>query len=292
MTDFLEFRVSSGLKDIIGKDLITDDFIAVFELVKNSCDAKARNVIITIEDDKIIIADDGKGMSLDDLKEKWLFVAFSAKRDGTEDIELNIEEKSYRDKIQAKYHYAGSKGIGRFSCDRLGQFLSLKTQIKDCLLVEEINVDWSKFEEDQRVVFQNIKVNHNTFQNGIVQFPYNSLNGTILEITGVYSIWNRERLKQLKHSLEKLINPFSETNEFNIEIICERELEEDNLTDKSGRPKYIERDQLNGKVLNSILEILNIKTTQISVEINSEFIITKIFDRGASIYHIKEKNRD
>ena len=32
----LTFRVSSGLKDIIGRDLIFDANIAVFELVKNS----------------------------------------------------------------------------------------------------------------------------------------------------------------------------------------------------------------------------------------------------------------
>ncbi len=64
----LEFKVGSYLKNIIGKDLITDDYIAVFELVKNSYDAHAKNVEITFEDDKIIIADDGKGMSLDDLK--------------------------------------------------------------------------------------------------------------------------------------------------------------------------------------------------------------------------------
>ena len=36
------FRISSGLKSIIGRELITDDFIAVFELVKNSFDAGAQ----------------------------------------------------------------------------------------------------------------------------------------------------------------------------------------------------------------------------------------------------------
>ena len=30
------FRVSSALKDIIGKDLITDDFVEIFELFKKS----------------------------------------------------------------------------------------------------------------------------------------------------------------------------------------------------------------------------------------------------------------
>ena len=57
MPEKLEFKVSSGLKDIIGRDLITDDFIAVFELVKNSYDANAKNVFIEFENNKIIISD-------------------------------------------------------------------------------------------------------------------------------------------------------------------------------------------------------------------------------------------
>lgn len=32
----LSFRVSAGLKNIIGRDLISDKYIAIFELVKNS----------------------------------------------------------------------------------------------------------------------------------------------------------------------------------------------------------------------------------------------------------------
>ncbi len=45
----LDFRISSGLKNIIGKELITDDFVAIFELVKNSYDANAKNVKIIFE---------------------------------------------------------------------------------------------------------------------------------------------------------------------------------------------------------------------------------------------------
>ena len=32
----LKFDVKTGMKNIIGRDLITDDFIAIYELVKNS----------------------------------------------------------------------------------------------------------------------------------------------------------------------------------------------------------------------------------------------------------------
>lgn len=291
MSDKLEFRVSSGLKDIIGRDLITDDFIAVFELVKNSYDAHAKNVVITIENDKIIIADDGKGMSLDDLKEKWLFVAYSAKKDGTED-DLDDEDKneSYRDKIQEKRHYAGAKGIGRFSSDRLGRVLTLSTQKENSKQIEQIIVDWSKFENNPKDLFQKIKVDYKRINNLETSFPNKSTHGTRLEISGLFEKWTRPRLKNLKHSLEKLINPFSEVSDFKIDIICDREFQEDNIKDAEGNYFHIERNRINGSIKNSILQLLKIKTTQLSVSIDSEFVETRIVDRGTPIYHIKEKN--
>ena len=48
----LSFRISSGLKNIIGKDLISDKFIAIFELVKNSYDAGAKKVVVSFYEDK------------------------------------------------------------------------------------------------------------------------------------------------------------------------------------------------------------------------------------------------
>jgi hypothetical protein len=37
----LHFDVSTGLKSVLGSELITDDEVAIFELVKNSFDAGA-----------------------------------------------------------------------------------------------------------------------------------------------------------------------------------------------------------------------------------------------------------
>ena len=76
MSNKLQFKVSSALKNIIGSDLINDDFIAVFELVKNSYDAHASEVRIKFidiygENPKISIIDNGKGMNYDDLVNKW-----------------------------------------------------------------------------------------------------------------------------------------------------------------------------------------------------------------------------
>jgi hypothetical protein len=269
MPEILRFKVSSGLKDIIGKDLITDDYVAVFELVKNSYDAKATKVQITFEEDKIIIADNGKGMSLIDIKEKWLFVAYSAKKS-------NISSQ--------KTYYAGAKGIGRFSSDRLGKTLILTTKTNKSKKNESVTVEWKKFEKDQKDEFINIDVEYE--QKSFVDiYPDHSKQGTVLEIIQLNNTWDREMLKELKHSLEKIINPFSKLNDFSIEIICARE--KDN--DKNEEHK---RDTVNGIIENSILDVLKLKTTKIDVKITSKEIKTEVIDRGATIYKIKEKNKN
>lgn len=287
MKNSLQFKISSALKDLVGKDLITSDNVAIFELVKNSYDAYANHVVITFSKNKITIADNGKGMSLSDLKDKWLFLGFSAKKDGTED-KVNDKQKSYRDKIRR--FYAGAKGIGRFSCDRLGRLLTITTKTRDSLLAEQILVDWANFEVDQKIEFDNVDVEHRTLNVGNV-FPNQESHGTIIEIEDLHdeeTPWTRKHILELKRSLQKLINPYSETNDFVIEIICERERKMDfqKLQDGVG----FDRDIVNGPLKNSITEILKLKTTQIDVKISDGFVYTTLTDRGVDIYRIREHN--
>lgn len=287
MEDSLQFKISSALKDLVGKDLITSDNVAIFELVKNSYDAYANHVVITFTENKITIADNGKGMSLSDLKNKWLFLGFSAKKDGTED-EVNDKQKSYRDKIRR--FYAGAKGIGRFSCDRLGRLLTITTKTRDSLLAEQILVDWANFEIDQKIEFDNVDVEHRTLNVDNV-FPDQESHGTIIEIEDLHdeeTPWTRKHILELKRSLQKLINPYSETNDFVIEIVCEREQKMDlqKLHDGVG----FDRDIVNGPLKNSITEILKLKTTQIDVRISDGFVYTTLTDRGVDIYRIREHN--
>lgn len=278
--EFISFDIKTGMKNIIGRDLITDDFIAIYELVKNSYDAYADYVTITFNDDEIIIADNGKGMSESDIKEKWLAVAYSAKKDGSEDDD--VKRSPHLNNLKSRRYYAGAKGVGRFSCDRLGNSLELMTTHISSDETYKIDIDWRKFELDAKQSFSSVKI---PFERNIINPTYNQVkrHGTILKITKLNSQWNESRLLNLKHSLEKIINPFTEDHsEFTIEIIADKFIDYD-----KGKAPF---QQINGKITNSILSVLKIKTTEINVIVDKESITTKINDRGTLIYHIEEIN--
>ena len=282
----LRFKIGSGLKNILGRDLITDDFIAIFELVKNSYDAHATKVFIEFENLNeenalIKIKDNGKGMNYEDLLNKWLFVAYSAKNDGSED-------EDYRDKIQNNRIYAGAKGIGRFSCDKLGANLELITKKNEPNSVTEILlVDWNDFERSLKEEFGNVDVLHNSTPESLLKFD----SGTELLITNLResTSWNKEKLLKLKNSLSKLISPFSneQSKKFEIEIIAKDFAEYD-----SEITNYHKR--INGVIENNLFEILREKTIIIKSKISNDGknVITDISDNGEWLFTVTERNKE
>lgn len=283
----LSFRISSGLKNIIGRDLISDKYIAVFEIVKNSYDAGASKVTISFvqgndDKDRIIISDNGCGMSYDDIINKWLFVAYSEKK------LQNREKSSFRDAI--KREVAGAKGVGRFSCDRLGAMLTLITKTADDQYANKVVVNWNKFEFDDTEEFMNIPVQYSVEE----KLPDSFSKGTTLIVEQLREDWNRDELLRLKRSLMKLISPDADKGElpFDIELIVPSERENDNkILKKSGINP--DRDIVNGIIHNDIFEKLNIKTTSIEVSVSpdGQLITSKLTDRGEYIFSVVEKNR-
>ncbi|WP_428770518.1 sensor histidine kinase [Treponema sp. HNW] len=275
----LSFRVSSGLKDIIGRELITDKIVAIFELVKNSYDAGATRVDIIFNDiyssdASIAISDNGSGMNKQDLIDKWLFVAYSDKK--------NTRSKKYIENLNSKRTYAGAKGIGRFSCDRLGVFLELYSKKENSKQTNLLIVDWNRFEKDAREEFINISVSHKY----VNELPNKTKSGTTLVIKNLREQWNRDDILYLKKSLMKLINPHENQDDiFNIFLHCK---DEENIDNKA----TTDREKINGKITNYIFESLNLKTTQISVSIseNGDLITTKMQDRGLFLFQMQQKN--
>lgn len=281
----LSFRVSSGLKNIIGRDLISDKYIAIFELVKNSYDAQAHNVSISFSEaangsPSIIISDDGFGMNYKDIIDKWLFVAYSEKK------KQNRKESDYRNDF--KRNIAGAKGVGRFSCDRLGSKLRLIAKKEEEAVAHYIDIDWNDFEYDDHMEFINIPVDYHAGD-----FPSNASHGAILEITDLRENWERSDIIRLKKSLMKLISPDFHNeaeDKFEITINAVSELNKDKELIQKG--DVASRDLVNGVIVNDVFEKLNIKTTNLSLDISEDGkeIKTTLADRGQVIFEIVEKN--
>lgn len=284
MSEKLHFKVSAGLKNIIGKELINDKFIAIFELVKNSYDAGAKNVTIKFEniysnDSTIYIIDDGKGMSKQEIIDKWLFVAYSEKKNST-----------YRDNIRFRRNYAGAKGVGRFSCDRLGETVELLSKTDKDIKVNSVKINWSEFEDADTEEFQNIEVVYDEVQSDLIVEQ-----GTIIKIDGLREKWNREELLQLKKSLTQLVNPEANENydKFDIILDVEEEKENDCKEREKAREKVFDKDIVNGRIVNHVFDVLNIKTTKITATISEDGkkITTTLNDRGIQLFEIEEKNK-
>lgn len=281
----LSFKVSSGLKNIIGRDLISDKYIAIFELVKNSYDAQAHNVRISFAEDSngksvISIIDDGYGMNYSDIVEKWLFVAYSEKK------KRNRKKTDYRNEF--KRNVAGAKGVGRFSCDRLGAKLKLITKKANETYAHFLDIDWNNFEYDDQQEFIDIPVDYYTGE-----FPYENTSGAILEISELREEWDRDSIIHLKKSLMKLISPdFHDDviDKFEISISAPNELATDEKLKAKGN--VASRDLVNGVIINDVFEKLNIKTTNITLDVSKDgkTIETILTDRGQVIFKIKERN--
>jgi signal transduction histidine kinase len=290
-TEELHFDVSTGLKRVLGRELITDDEVAIFEMVKNSFDASADTVHIHFADDQVVVADNGSGMSYEDLNTKWLFVAYSAKR--------NEDSGDFRDQA-AERHLAGSKGIGRFSSDRLGEQLILQTRPSGrAQTVHRLDINWKRFERNDLEHFEDVPVTYTATHNfevpqALQKFASGLKSGTIIELKKLRRNWTRSDLLGLKASLAKLINPFgAETDSFSIYISAPAELAEDKQVrsraakDKEEPPG---REIVNGKVGNFIFSDLQEKTTFIHVSIADGYLNTTLTDRGEVVYKIREPN--
>jgi signal transduction histidine kinase len=274
----VSFRAHARIKDIVGKDLINNDNIAIIELIKNSKDAGSKKVYIAFDNSeepingKITIQDFGRGMSEDDIKYKWLNIAYSEKRN-------------------TKSKYAGDKGVGRFSCDRLGKMLNLYSITEKEKVGHKLSIDWTKFEvDDIDKSVGTIKVNYTNCSREKILNLYDSeipKSGTTLIISGLRTLWGIPELEQLKKELEKFVldpEDNSDKGDFLVYLIINNHPKDEKESDMY--------KELSGRIRSKIFDKLNLRTTSISSSIspNGKTIITTLHHDGNDILKLKKKN--
>ncbi|MDD4060283.1 MAG: ATP-binding protein [Kiritimatiellae bacterium] len=121
------FRSRARVIDLLGRQQIADAPTAVGELFKNSLDAGARNVWADYHPEQGLVSfrDDGLGMRLHDVLEKWLILATESRYKPADDGWAKFADEEQQ-KWLKKPSY-GEKGIGRLSVASLGRMALLWT---------------------------------------------------------------------------------------------------------------------------------------------------------------------
>jgi|GEM_PF-1033017 len=227
----LFFSTNAKLGKLLGRELITNSVIAVFELIKNSYDAFAPEVIIEFidfdtdgtdshlhsctnqvlsnETASICITDNGIGMTFDDIKTKWMQVGTTSKENAT-------VREFYRDGHLIRRAINGEKGIGRFGTDKLGAVLHMESVAKLNDRMHEIStleINWNSF-NDHSMNFQDFSFLGKSQRQ---QIKPEGKTGLSLKMTQLREKWTGSDILKLKKHMKKLISPFSQDeDEFKI----------------------------------------------------------------------------
>jgi signal transduction histidine kinase len=219
--DHLQFTIDSALLRELGEKLVETVHIALAELVKNSYDADATLVEVTFTKDsagkmQIEISDNGLGMNFQAIKDYWMRIATTNK------VEQKVSKVFGRP-------LSGAKGIGRFSCRRLGTHLKIITcgtkngnVVGNQSIIEKTEVEfpWLEFVTGEDLT--TIKCP------GTQQVIKNETTGTKLIISGVPdNEWTNRGYGWLKRQLTVLTanrgttrDGFKEDPGFNVKIIA------------------------------------------------------------------------
>lgn len=199
----IPFRLHPRVFAALGTDLVTNDVVAIIELVKNSYDALATRVDVRFRTDQagneIIEAEDnGTGMSRKEIQDVWAVVATPHRL-----------SSPYSGKGQRRRRVSGEKGLGRLSAARLGNHLEIVTRAENdrCW---EFNVDWPALATAKSIRACGIKLRPCS------STPPFSTTGTLVRISDLRSKWDEERLDDLSDQLSRLVSPFEEVGDFEI----------------------------------------------------------------------------
>ncbi|AKU92650.1 sensor histidine kinase [Vulgatibacter incomptus] len=137
------FTIDTHLFRELGELLVGRDSTALIELIKNSYDADATEVIVVgqrlNDPDRgvILITDNGSGMTPDQFEQGFLRVASRMKDDG-----LRLSGR-------LKRRYTGAKGIGRLAAHKLARLLEVQSiSVANGGTVSDVQarIDWDKIE--------------------------------------------------------------------------------------------------------------------------------------------------
>ena len=214
--DNFNFRATWNMIKRIA-DQISHPALAVAELIKNSYDADATEVLINmkeamgsnIESNRLVINDNGHGMTKKDIQTKWSKLGVS----------VNIQDP-FSKKGRSKQ---GGKGLGRFGAWKIGKKVTLATRAKNnpiCVLI----IDFSKYDPETPIeeVMSPILIDPPAFKN---MFPEGKTGTYILVEKFNETMGRTDDIQKIQRNTQTLLNPFEPQEDFKIILQLPRKFE-------------------------------------------------------------------
>jgi C4-dicarboxylate-specific signal transduction histidine kinase len=206
----LSFRPRARLVTVLGEHLISDQAVGLIELVKNAYDADATEVIVEIlglsnpDTTTVIVRDNGTGMTIQDIEDKWLSPA------------VDHKERAKRERRRTPLGRLpiGEKGVGRFAVHQIGRSLELVTRSGGTLEVF-LPINWDDFETGERYLDA---VDLSVQEREPQVFTGNST-GTLIKIRRARCQWTRALLEKVHRTLRRLQSPLRQDDRANFTII-------------------------------------------------------------------------
>lgn len=208
------FSVSARVAMQLGRESISSSVTAIIELVKNAYDADAELVRIRFSglnspQATMVIEDDGKGMSADELQANWMVIGTSNK--------TRSPKPGGKGRVMT-----GEKGLGRLGLDRLCQQTRVQSVTLGALDAVELDVDWIKYEEAGQSRLE--EVSHPLYRIADLRTdPITGLTreypkGTCLILGDLKDKWDEAAITELHGELSLLISPFHTQHDFRVEL--------------------------------------------------------------------------
>ena len=187
------FAVDAALLSELGERLIGRSNIAVAELIKNAYDADATVCTVTIDSDRIVVEDDGHGVSLEEFDRHWATIGTTHK----------VQQK--RSRFGGR-PLTGSKGMGRLSV----QFLAAEMELRSVSVdtpnkVLDVFVDWRTVQRGAGLETFEFLWDSRDLPEDVagVARP-----GTRLTLSGLKGTWDRDSIEALGREVWFLQSPF------------------------------------------------------------------------------------
>lgn len=227
-----KIRPYARLLTMLGEQLIKNEQIALAELIKNAYDADAdwvkvrfvdfeesnNNLEIT-DNSKIVIEDNGCGMTLDVIEKSWMNPATPNKK-----TDVGKEKRTPLKKRVIQ----GEKGIGRFAILKLGRKIVITTRPTGSEEEYVIDYDLSAYDDDfltidgkeKELYIDDISINVYSQKNYSIvnrtvvvnnqKFKENNT-GTKIEISNLKGEWSKKKIEEVNKESQKLQSIFDKT---------------------------------------------------------------------------------